>query len=60
MAYILKSKLDIYALQGDLCQFITILNMDSSQFQLALGHFTKELRRDGTTAILPVYMIGLI
>ena len=42
MAYILKSKLDIYALLGDLCQFITILNMDSSQFQLALGQRVRD------------------
>ena len=42
MAYILKSKVDVYELLDDLCRIITILPTDSSQLQAALAHRVRD------------------
>ena len=42
MAYILKTKVDVYALFSDLCSFITVLPTDSVQLQAALGQRVRD------------------
>ena len=42
IAYILKNKVDIYGLLGDLCQFITVLPTDNEQLQMALTQRVRD------------------
>ena len=42
MAYILKTKVDVYALFSDLCSFITVLPMDNVQLQGALSQRVRD------------------
>ena len=42
MAYILKGKVDVYALLGDLCRYITVLPMDNVQLQAALNRPVRD------------------
>lgn len=37
LAYILKTKVDVYALFSDLCRYITVLPTDNAQLQAAMG-----------------------
>ena len=37
MAYILKTKVDVYELFSDLCRYITVLPTDNAQLQAAMG-----------------------
>lgn len=42
MAYILKTKVDVYALFAILCSYITVLPMDNLQLQAALGQRVRD------------------
>jgi predicted nucleic acid-binding protein len=42
MAYILKTKVDIYALFHDLCRYITVLPTDNTQLQAAMGKQVRD------------------
>ena len=42
MAYILKTKVDVYKLLSDLCSYIKVLPMDNSQLQAALGQHVRD------------------
>jgi predicted nucleic acid-binding protein len=37
LAYILKTKVDVYKLFGDLCQYIGVLSTDNGQLMAAMG-----------------------
>lgn len=42
MAYILKTKVDVYALFHDLCRFITVLSTDNLQLQAAMRQKVRD------------------
>jgi predicted nucleic acid-binding protein len=42
MAYILKTKVDVYSLFVHLCSYITVLPMDNTQLQAALGRRVRD------------------
>lgn len=42
MAYILKGKVDVYGILGDLCRYITVLPTDNVQLQAALNRRVRD------------------
>ena len=42
LAYILKTKVDVYALLGDLCRYINVLPTDNDQLQAAMRQKVRD------------------